>query len=101
MWKSAEISLSRGDNIEEGHFMERIWGSLLANPLKSYQIEALRRHSHQFSVPDHVPGVLHHLDNIVKCGGHYAHTCAECPQGKGAEWCNGDCSWSSENNTCQ
>ena len=31
------------------------------------------------------PGVL--------CGGHRADTCADCPQGHGAGWCNGDCMW--------
>jgi len=34
----------------------------------------------------------------VSCGGHYASSCAECPQGNGAAWCNGDCTW--ENNQC-
>eukprot|EP00591_Stephanopyxis_turris_P000556 CAMPEP_0195507622 /NCGR_PEP_ID=MMETSP0794_2-20130614/1032_1 /TAXON_ID=515487 /ORGANISM="Stephanopyxis turris, Strain CCMP 815" /LENGTH=446 /DNA_ID=CAMNT_0040634367 /DNA_START=117 /DNA_END=1454 /DNA_ORIENTATION=- len=29
----------------------------------------------------------------VWCGGHAAATCADCPQGNGAAWCNGDCSW--------
>ena len=32
------------------------------------------------------------------CGGHYAATCAACPGGNGAFWCNGDCFW--ENNQC-
>ncbi len=31
----------------------------------------------------------------LSCGGHTANTCAECPQGYGAAWCNGDCVWSS------
>jgi len=35
----------------------------------------------------------------VSCGGHYASSCAECPQGNGAAWCNGDCIW--VNNQCQ
>ena len=34
----------------------------------------------------------------VSCGGHYAPTCSDCPQGNGAAWCNGDCVWS--NNEC-
>ena len=29
----------------------------------------------------------------VSCGGHYAATCSDCPQGNGASWCNGDCAW--------
>jgi len=31
----------------------------------------------------------------VSCGAHHANNCAECPQGKGAAWCNGDCKWNS------
>ena len=40
-WKRIEASLSRGDNIEEGHFMERSWARILSKPLESYQIEAI------------------------------------------------------------
>jgi len=32
------------------------------------------------------------------CGGHAAATCADCPQGHGAAWCNGECKW--ESNSC-
>ena len=32
-WNPIVESLSRGDNIEEGHFMERIWASLLSRPM--------------------------------------------------------------------
>merc|ERR1712243_155755 len=35
----------------------------------------------------------------VSCGGHKADTCSGCPQGRGAEWCNGDCDWCQ--NSCQ
>jgi len=35
----------------------------------------------------------------VSCGGHYAQSCADCPQGNGAAWCNGECTWI--NNQCQ
>ena len=31
--------------------------------------------------------------NCVSCGGHYALNCVDCPQGNGASWCNGDCTW--------
>jgi len=30
----------------------------------------------------------------VNCGNHQAVSCAACPQGNGAWWCNGDCFWS-------
>ena len=29
----------------------------------------------------------------ISCGNHEAVTCAECPQGHGAGWCNGVCIW--------
>merc|ERR1711971_83889 len=35
----------------------------------------------------------------VSCGNHNANTCADCPQGNGASWCNGDCQW--VNGQCQ
>jgi hypothetical protein len=34
----------------------------------------------------------------VICGGHKAASCADCPQGNGAGWCNGQCQW--VNNEC-
>lgn len=48
----------------------------------------------------------HHTDTSVKeevsCGNHEASSCAECPQGNGASWCNGECEWTSENGgVCQ
>jgi hypothetical protein len=30
-WAALEQSLRRGDNIEEGHFVERMWGALLTS----------------------------------------------------------------------
>ena len=32
----------------------------------------------------------------VSCGGHHATSCAACPSGNGASWCNGDCIWKDE-----
>lgn len=29
----------------------------------------------------------------VSCGNHKSKSCELCPQGNGADWCNGDCSW--------
>ena len=45
MWMKLEMSLARGDNIEEGHFVERSWAALLSNPLELLQIEALQNYS--------------------------------------------------------
>ena len=36
----------------------------------------------------------------VSCGGHSASTCAECPQGNGAAWCNGECRWDDASSGC-
>ena len=45
VWRRAQEALERGDSIEEGHFMERCWGLLLATPLQKFQIEALRNYA--------------------------------------------------------
>jgi len=45
VWEKVEQMLSRGDNIEEGHYMERSWAYLLATPLESFQVKALLKHS--------------------------------------------------------
>jgi hypothetical protein len=45
LWTKLEQSLSRGNNIEEGHYAERAWGSLLSNPILDYQANALRSYS--------------------------------------------------------
>ena len=45
LWKNIRQSLTRGNNLEEGHFVERSWGGLLANPIKRYQMKALITYS--------------------------------------------------------
>ena len=57
VWKTMESSLSRGDNIAEGHYAERLWGALLATPLQEFQIEALRNHSTR--IRNRINGGLH------------------------------------------
>ena len=40
----------------------------------------------------------------VNCGGHFAPSCFDCPQGHGAMWCHGDCVWTIQNHnlsSCQ
>ena len=39
------------------------------------------------------PGFANLPAKEVVCGGHKASSCAECPQGNGASWCNGECEW--------
>ena len=36
----------------------------------------------------------------VRCGGHTAPTCSDCPRGNGASWCNGECEWDYIHHTC-
>ena len=36
----------------------------------------------------------------VSCGGHYATSCHNCPNGNGENWCHGDCEWDSVNHEC-
>jgi len=40
-WVGLERTLSRGNNIEEGHFMERTWASILATPLSEEDMQTL------------------------------------------------------------
>ena len=37
----------------------------------------------------------------VSCGSHRAPTCAACPSGHGASWCNGACVWNSVSSSCE
>ena len=58
IWKAIEKSLSRGNNIQEGHYAERSWGYLLSTPLQPFQVEALRNHSDTFSSKEGLLGML-------------------------------------------
>ncbi len=49
IWRSMEKSLSRGDNIEEGHFAERTWAGLLFPRLKAEQVDLLIKRAQSFS----------------------------------------------------
>jgi hypothetical protein len=40
-WKNMESSLSRGDNIEEGHYAERSWASIVAPPPSDVPLDDL------------------------------------------------------------
>ncbi len=55
-WERIELALSRGNNIEEGHFMERSWGSLLATPLQPFQIEAMKNYTQRYAKFSRKPG---------------------------------------------
>ena len=36
----------------------------------------------------------------VNCGDHKSNACSKCPQGRGARWCNGECTWDYSNKVC-
>ena len=49
IWEKVQKVLSRGNNILEGHYMERSWGSLLATPdLQPFQIEAIKNYTERY-----------------------------------------------------
>jgi len=54
-----------------------------------------RTESHGVTGPQGNTGVTGVTGPQVNCGNHVANSCAECPQGHGADWCNGDCKWNS------
>ena len=41
VWSAVEKSLSRGNNIQEGHYAERSWAHLLSTPLQPFQVRSL------------------------------------------------------------
>lgn len=58
-WKRMEQSLSRDNNIAEGHFAERLWATMLSNPLQPSTVDEilLQRHA-SCQVEKHFLGVL-------------------------------------------
>jgi hypothetical protein len=42
-WAPIVYSLSRGDNIEEGHYMERMWAGFLSPPIPQEELVELKR----------------------------------------------------------
>lgn len=49
-WKAIATSLSRGDNIEEGHFAERTWAALLTTPASETETKLIFEHAHHVHV---------------------------------------------------
>lgn len=45
LWHALETNLSRGNNIQEGHYAERSWALLMSTPPESFQVRALIEHS--------------------------------------------------------
>jgi len=70
-----------------------VTGGPLEDPTQMASSEIVNRNANVSDVD-----VLSRRKRSVSCGRHDASTCAECPQGNGAGWCNGDCKW--KNNRC-
>ena len=43
VWSRLTSLLSRGNNIEEGHYAERLWAALLSPPLDTHDVAAVQR----------------------------------------------------------
>mmetsp|Transcript_2998 Transcript_2998/g.4525 ORF Transcript_2998/g.4525 Transcript_2998/m.4525 type:complete len:377 (-) Transcript_2998:53-1183(-) len=59
VWKKLRSLLSRGDNIQEGHYAERSWAILLSKPLQPFQVEALQNYKTRY-MPRAFGGSLAH-----------------------------------------
>jgi hypothetical protein len=59
-WMALERSLSRANNIEEGHFMERSWAGLLSRPLRRQEAFAVLNYSTGFAKRFHLRGAFIH-----------------------------------------
>lgn len=46
-WSAVVESLSRGDNIEEGHFMERLWAALLSPPMSQEEQQHIQNNDYK------------------------------------------------------
>ena len=60
VWGAANKALTRGDNIAEGHYMERSWALLLSTPLELYQTEGIISHANDEDqhLPWYFPGLM-------------------------------------------
>jgi hypothetical protein len=64
LWQNIESSLTRGNNIEEGHFCERSWAALLAPPLSPQSLLALNKSSDGISFHPNYRGALVHSQKV-------------------------------------
>ena len=57
VWEKVENMLTRGDNIQEGHYVERSWANLFSTPLQPFQVNTMQNISVAVS-PGHTYGAL-------------------------------------------
>ena len=58
VWNTVEKILSHGDNIQEGHYIERSWGMILSTPLLQFQVDAMIKYTERLSSKQHFRGCL-------------------------------------------
>ena len=64
----------------------------------TFQFLKVERQAHEIAG---VAKVCLTLGSFINCGQHSANTCFDCPQGRGSDWCNGDCQWDHIDSTCK
>ena len=68
--------------------------------MKLFRLSGIKKAS--WIVPHKISEIKHSilyalwLLGPVSCGNHEAKSCADCTQGNGASWCNGQCVWENE-----
>ena len=88
LWRWMADSLSRSDNIAEGHYAERLWGALLAPQLSAERREAMLCATEQVRNSGGYYGMLIGCACRPKCG-KYASMVREGPGRPGAAASNG------------
>ena len=81
----------------EGKYCCQTGLDLNGNVIK-YSSENCKDHAYK-----QCPGALcenYRDKNSVSCGGHHANKCENCPGKHGRSWCNGDCKWDQQSNSC-
>ena len=63
-------------------------GSVASDRRSSHRQNATKTRQHKTGFPGFAS-----LTSQVRCGGHNAPSCDQCPQGNGPGWCNGECEW--------
>ncbi|KAL7481203.1 hypothetical protein ACHAW6_006880 [Cyclotella cf. meneghiniana] len=63
-------------------------GFVASDKRSSHRQNATKTRQHKTGFPGFAS-----LTSQVRCGGHNAPSCDQCPQGHGAGWCNGECEW--------
>lgn len=86
------MKVIEGNNINNNNNNEAVSNS---NSHQNNNKPTLKRTYNQTSFP----GFSNTL-TTVRCGGHSAPTCADCPNGNGAAWCNGECEWDYKTHSC-